>query len=91
MQYKRRNDRDDGNESLKKKIQRVKLNLKRLTPEESKNKKNLKIKIMSNTLNYRDLAYNSVKGLDYDEMLELQAETGLSIRQIEFMYYRANH
>lgn len=42
MQYKRRNDRDDGNESLKKKIQRVKLNLKRLTPEESKNKKNLK-------------------------------------------------
>ena len=46
---------------------------------------------MSNTLNYRDLAYNSVKGLDYDEMLELQAETGLSIRLIEFMYYRANH
>ena len=46
---------------------------------------------MSNTLNYRDLAYNSVKGLDYDEMLELQAETGLSIKQIEFMYYRANN
>lgn len=45
---------------------------------------------MPNTLNYRDLAFESVKGLDYDELLELQAETGLSIRQLEYMYYKQN-
>lgn len=49
-----------------------------------------KIKIMPNTLNYRDLAFRSVRGLDYDELLELQAETGLSIRQLEYMYYKQN-
>lgn len=42
---------------------------------------------MNNTLNYRDLAYQQMQGLTYDELLELQTETGLSIEQIEFMYY----
>lgn len=46
---------------------------------------------MSDTINHRDLAYNNIQGLDYDEMLELQAETGLSIAQMEFMYYRFNN
>ena len=42
---------------------------------------------MANTLNYRDLAYQKMKGLDYEELLQLQAETGISIQQLEFMYY----
>ena len=42
---------------------------------------------MSNTLNYLELAYQQIHGLTYDELLELQAETGLSIGQLEFMYY----
>lgn len=42
---------------------------------------------MNNTLNYKELAYQQMHGLTYDELLELQAETGLSIEQIEFMYY----
>lgn len=42
---------------------------------------------MSNTLNYLELAYQQMQGLTYDELLELQAETGLSIAQLEFMYY----
>lgn len=46
---------------------------------------------MSDTINHRDLAYNNIQGLDYDEMLELQAETGLSIAQMEFMYYKFNY
>lgn len=41
----------------------------------------------NNTLNYRDLAYQKIRGLNYDELLELQSETGLSIQQLEFMYY----
>jgi len=41
----------------------------------------------NNALNYRDLAYQKIKGLNYDELLELQTETGLSIQQLEFMYY----
>ncbi len=45
---------------------------------------------MPNTLNYRDFAFISVRGLDYDELLELQAETGLSIRQLEYIYYKQN-
>lgn len=42
---------------------------------------------MSNTLNYLELAYQQMQGLTYDELLELQAETGLSIEQLEYMYY----
>ena len=42
---------------------------------------------MGNTLNFRELAYQKMNGLDYEELLELQAETGLSIQQLEFMYY----
>lgn len=42
---------------------------------------------MENTFNYQKLAAEKMKGLDYDELLALQAETGLSIKQIEFMYY----
>lgn len=42
---------------------------------------------MNNTLNFRELAYQKMHGLNYDELLELQTETGLSIEQIEFMYY----
>lgn len=46
---------------------------------------------MSENINYRDLAFNNIQGLDYEEMLELQAETGLSLAQIEFMYYKFNY
>ncbi len=42
---------------------------------------------MANTLNFRDLAYQKMQGISYDELLELQTETGLSIQQLEFMYY----
>ncbi len=42
---------------------------------------------MANTLNYRDLAYQKMNGIDYDELLQLQTETGISIQQLEFMYY----
>lgn len=42
---------------------------------------------MCNTLNYRELAYQQMHGLSYDELLELQTLTGLSIQQLEFMYY----
>lgn len=45
-------------------------------------------KEMSNTLNYLDLAYQQIHGISYDELLELQTETGLSIEQLEFMYYK---
>ncbi len=54
----------------------------------SSNKKNrIKLNTMGNTLNFRDLAYQKMQGLNYDELLELQTETGLSIQQLEFMYY----
>ena len=43
---------------------------------------------MENTLNYRDLAYQQMHGLNYDELLELQTETGFSIEYLEHMYYR---
>lgn len=46
---------------------------------------------MSDSINYRDLALNNIQGLDYEEMLELQAETGLSLAQMEFMYYKFNY
>lgn len=46
---------------------------------------------MSDTINHRDLAFNNLQGLDYEEMLELQAETGLSLAQMEFMYYKFNN
>ena len=35
----------------------------------------------------REATCRRMQGMDYEEMLELQAETGLTIRQIEFMYY----
>ena len=80
--------------NLKKKIHLSSGFLKKGSLGRIKNKKNKltikKINIMPNTLNYRDLAFESVKGLDYDELLELQAETGLSIRQLEYMYYKQN-
>lgn len=41
----------------------------------------------TNALNYRDLAYQKMRGLNYDELLELQSETGLTINQLEYMYY----
>ena len=54
----------------------------------SSNKKNrIKLNTMGNSLNFRELAYQKMKGLDYDELLQLQTETGLSIQQLEFMYY----
>ena len=54
----------------------------------SSNRKNrIKLNTMGNSLNFRELAYQKMKGLDYDELLQLQAETGLSIQQLEFMYY----
>lgn len=46
---------------------------------------------MSDTINHRDLAFNNIQGLDYEEMLELQAETGLSLAQMEFIYYKFNN
>lgn len=55
--------------------------------KKNRNDKQRKGKRMNNTLNYRDLAYQQMQGLTYDELLELQTETGLSIEQIEFMYY----
>ncbi len=54
----------------------------------SSNKKNrIKFNTMGNTINFRDLAYQKMRGLNYDELLELQTETGLSIQQLEYMYY----
>ena len=53
----------------------------------SSNKKNKKLKTMANSLNFREMAYQKMMGLDYDELLQLQSETGLSIQQLEFMYY----
>lgn len=55
----------------------------------SSNKENRKLNstLMANNINFRDLAYQKMHGLDYDELLQLQAETGLSINQLEFMYY----
>ena len=44
-------------------------------------------KTMSNTLNYRELDYQQMHCISYDELLELQTLTGLSIQQLEFMYY----
>jgi hypothetical protein len=41
--------------------------------------------------NYRAKAASSMVGLDYEELLQLQAETGLSIRQLEYMYYNFKH
>lgn len=49
--------------------------------------KTQKIKNMEATINYTMKAAHSMTGIDYDELLQLQAETGLSIRQLEFMYY----
>lgn len=49
--------------------------------------KQRKGKMMENTLNYRDLAYQSMNGLNYDELLELQTETGFSIEYLEHMFY----
>ena len=63
---------------------------KKVSGSNKKNKNGLnkeRTKTMSNTLNYRDLAYQQMHGLSYDELLELQTETGLSIQQLEFMYY----
>lgn len=53
----------------------------------SSRKNRAKFNTMGNSLNYRDLAYQKMMGLDYDELLQLQTETGLSIQQLEFMYY----
>ena len=53
----------------------------------SSRKNGIKFYTMGNTLNFRELAYQKMNGLDYEELLELQAETGLSIQQLEFMYY----
>ena len=54
----------------------------------SSNRKNrIKLNTMGNSLNYRDLAYQKMQGISYDELLELQSETGISIQQLEFMYY----
>ena len=53
----------------------------------SSRKNGIKLNTMGNTLNFRELAYQKMNGLDYEELLELQAETGLSIQQLEFMYY----
>lgn len=63
--------------------------LKKGLPAQTKRMDNNKLNNndMSNTLNYKDLAYQQMQGLSYDELLELQAETGLSIQQLEFMYY----
>ena len=65
-------------------MEMMKLN-KKVTGSNRENRK--KLNTMANTLNFRDLAYQKMKGLDYDELLQLQAETGLSIQQLEFMYY----
>lgn len=64
--------------------------IKKGSGSNEKNKNGLKeerTKEMSNTLNYLELAYQQIHGISYDELLELQAETGLSIGQLEFMYY----
>lgn len=53
----------------------------------SNRKNRIKLNTMGNSLNFRDIAYQKMNGLDYDELLQLQAETGLSIQQLEFMYY----
>ena len=53
----------------------------------SNRKNRIKLNTMGNSLNFRELAYQKMKGLDYDELLQLQTETGLSIQQLEFMYY----
>ena len=53
----------------------------------SSRKNVIKLYTMGNTHNFRELAYQKMNGLDYEELLELQAETGLSIQQLEFMYY----
>lgn len=53
----------------------------------SSRKNGNKLYTMKNSLNFRDMAYQKMNGLDYDELLQLQAETGLSIQQLEFMYY----
>ena len=74
--------KNSTSENLKKLTLRIK-ELKKITTK--------KIRIMSDTINHRDLAYNNIQGLDYDEMLELQAETGLSIAQMEYMYYKFNY
>lgn len=60
-------------------------NRKKVTGSNEKNR--IKLNTMANTLNFRDMAYQKMHGLDYDELLQLQAETGLSIQQLEFMYY----
>ena len=63
---------------------------KKVSGSNKKNKNGLKERTnkMSNTLNYLDLAYQQMHGISYDELLELQTETGLSIEQLEFMYYK---
>ena len=49
--------------------------------------KNSKRKNMKANFNYLKKAANAMSGLDYEELLQLQTETGLSIRQLEYMYY----
>ncbi len=46
-----------------------------------------KLKTMKNNFNYLRKAAQSLSGIDYDELLLLQTETGLSIKQLEYMYY----
>ena len=46
---------------------------------------------MSKNFNYVRKAASEMNGLDYEELLLLQAETGLSIRQLEYMYYNFNN
>ena len=60
----------------------------RLNKKNKNGLKNERTKEMSNTLNYLDLAYQQMHGISYDELLELQTETGLSSEQLEFMYYK---
>lgn len=39
--------------------------------------------------NYLELAKQKMNGLTYDELLELQTETGLELSTLENMYYSA--
>lgn len=62
-------------------------NIKRFPAQTKRIDNSKNYNTMANTINFRDLAYQKMRGLNYDELLELQTETGLSIQQLEYMYY----
>ena len=73
---------------IKKRLPLKQKELKRTKRERTKEMRNATTTTTTtNNLNYLELAYQQMHGISYDELLELQAETGLSIGQLEFMYY----